>query len=233
MKPRSEEHTSEQQIIEEIAGNEYSDHEADIEVCYEHYCCRDDIVELSAVVDEVLNTEDDERQEYRTVYPHGVDELNDYISHHGVHSREYYGLKRSEVFGLLCIDEEGEACCADLGHLHYHNAFKYHFSREKHYDKGEGACKVVSDDTHKSARKVTAPAVKSTSVAPESITESLKVIDILSVQVKCEDRTITKGVYIKIDVGNQCEQKRDEKCSYIVQRQIFDLLTQRKRLNRV
>ena len=74
-----------EEVVNEVDSYEYSYHKADIEVCNEHYCKGDDVVYLSSVVDEVLNTENDKRKEDRTVYPHRVDELDNDVAHHSVH----------------------------------------------------------------------------------------------------------------------------------------------------
>ena len=76
---------SEEYIIKEVQSDENGYHKANIEVCDEHYRCGDNEVQLASVVHQIFNAEDYQRQEYGTVDPHGVDELDNDICHHCVH----------------------------------------------------------------------------------------------------------------------------------------------------
>ena len=85
---------SEEQVVYKVQRDENGYHKADIEVSDEHYRCRYDVIQLSAVINEVFHAEDYKRQEYRTVDPHRVDELDNNVCHHSIHCREHDGLKR-------------------------------------------------------------------------------------------------------------------------------------------
>ena len=79
---------AEAQIKQEVQDHEEADHVADVEVCHTHQCQRNDEIQPAAVIDQIFNAQHDQRQEYQTVQPHGVDQLDHAVCHHRIHGGE-------------------------------------------------------------------------------------------------------------------------------------------------
>ena len=186
---------ADKQVVGEVQGGEDADHEADVEVCKAHQRQWDDVVDLSAVVDQILHAQADQGQEHQTVQPHGVDQLGDGIRHHGVHHGEQQGVQRLQLPGFLQEVAEGDRCGAQLAKLHDEQTAQDHGAGQENDNQSKGTCQIVADDTEELTGQVPGPVVENTAVPPERIPDGFKVVHILSVQIQAQNRFRAKGIH--------------------------------------
>ena len=178
-------------VDHEIDRGEDAAHEADIEVCDADICQRNDEVQLSAVIDKILDAERDQRQCDQTVKPHRVDRLDDTVCAHAEHRAENH---RGECLHMACLAQEvghRDGCRAELAEDHNKQGREDPLARQEYDNQSEGAGKIIADDTLIAAGKVPRPVIQNAAVSVEGIADRLKVIHILTVQVEAEHGVIS------------------------------------------
>ena len=196
----------------EVDRREDAEHEADVEVCHTHQRERTDVIELSAVIDKILDAERDQRQENKTVQPHRVDRLDDAVGAHAEHRAEEHGGQRRDVPRLAQIVAEGQRGRAQLREDHNEQRTENHGTRQQNDQKRERAGQIITDDALIAAGEVSGPVVKDTAVSVEGVADRFKVVDILSVQVEAENGIISERIQAEDRVRDIDQYDRQEEC---------------------
>ena len=206
---------TEEQIENKVNHNKDGNHEANIEMSYKHKCQRNGVVDFSAIIDQTFQSGDNQRQEYQTIQPHRVDQLNHSICHHCIHAGEQQSMRSTDFSPLLEIVAECHARCTKFAELHNQQAGKNPFFRQQHDNQRKWAGKIIANDTHKVAGEVSRPVIEDAAISPKSVPQGLKVVHILPVQVQTEYRFFAEWGNPKQSIRQIGQCNRNEKCNDI------------------
>jgi len=184
-------------------------------MCHKHKCQRNRIVDFSTVIYQHFQPCNNQRQEYQTIQPHRVNQLNDSVCHHAIQRGEQQRMQTADFSAFLQKITKCNRSCTQLTKLHNQQAGKHPFFRQQHHDQGKWTGKIIADNTHKVAGKVPRPVVEDTAISPKGVSQRFKIIDILPVQVETENRFFAEWGNPKECIGKIGQCNRNKKCNQI------------------
>ena len=165
---------TEEQIENKVDHDKDGNHEANIEMSYKHECQRNGVVDFSAIINQTFQSSDNQWQEYQTIQPHRVNQLNHSVCHHCIHAGEQQSVRSTDFSPLLEIIAECHTRCTKFAELHNQQAGKNPFFRQQHNNQRKRAGKIIANDTHKVAGEVSRPVIEDAAISPKSVPHEKK-----------------------------------------------------------
>ena len=182
-------------IVEEIKRDENTGHISNIEVRHYRKRKRYDEHLVFAVLYDIFNAEEDEREIDEVVDPHRIMLHNDSICTERIKRGEN---DRHRSVALSCgfnIRTEGKSAKSRLQKEHDKQRFGDMSFGKKCDDRRKRACDIVPYYTEELSAERTPEGIKQTSAFRDYIAERLEEVDVLSVQVEHKHAVLTERVH--------------------------------------